>query len=1540
MRLLVRTLPALLFVLPAVAQASVGPQLIQNSTFGKHPEVNATPYSIVAGTDLGNWTSAWAYTNTDVQPTGTAVSIQIGTSSTVALSQAAFPGDNSNGVPASTTWLYMRGTTAAASTANFWQQNVSVRPNTTYTFSCYVSNATAVGSTATNTPQLQFFIGGVQFGTTVTVANETTASGGDKWTRYSVSYTTSASQTALALALRNPRSTTVASGNEMAVTSISFRSDNAGAVNSRYSCDGQFYQIRQVVTTTAPVVSSTRLFNVDRTTGNAYTTVEQKDLGGTLNCLGYRPGDGLQYALTYVSNEVSSNNNAAGADRIDEYTEPMELHVIDRNGDVKSLGAVGNLPGNQWAGGVIDRAGYYYVVSQNYNSTADPTLLYRIDLNNIERGQPLVAERITLSGMPNTTANNAAYAMFDIAFNAKDGNLYGVDYANRVYKLVMSGTTATVTLVGATAIQATVDGALGTCFFDISGALYVYGNGTLGTANSGKFYIVDISTGAATLLSSIEPAVNSDGASCVTPDQSLDVVKEVVSISPVSATQFNIGFRIQVRNNGSIADPNVQVSDLLWNGTTTANAGTTFSGASNVTITGLTVTNSAAGSTLAANTTFNGRSGNAGMLTGSQTLAPGQGAVITFTAQVTFPTGGVPTIAQNNTAYATSTVASFVGYTLQNSTLVPPPDLLAQDASTNSAALPETPNADVASPSPIYYNTAIVGNVFEDINYGGGAGRSQADSNGEGVFQARVELYSATGAYVGATTTDAAGNYSFVNGINSITLAANTVYRVRVVNSSVKSNRPGSIAGLLPVQTFLNGDVNRVGGENPNESDYGNRTIALPLSADATNLTLEIQSITPTSGIGSVKTPVNGPVVGVDFGFNFDVVVNTNDSGQGSLRQFIINANTLGNDNLSQAYSGAIAGQEAAIFMLNNGTLTTAPAGLRAGMAAVSGYDAITKVFTITPATALPTISAANTTIDGARQAAITGNNIAAVAETTTGPEVVLNFNNVAGLLVTGGTTRIENLGLNNARGTSTTATTGILADGAGVTFSGAATAGSVLNMVTTAGNTTAGARLQSGATGVTVTNNVLNGSAAVGSVTGEGLVLAGASRNTISTNTLSNNNGFGLLLEAGQTNDENTISANILRNNGLGTSTEDAGLVIASGNNNLISQNIFSANAGTAVVAAAGTSSNRITQNSMSGNTGIGIDLMAAGSTGLNGDNVTRNDNTDADMGANGLLNFPVLTQAVTNGGNLIVTGYAPAGALVELFVADVTTDGFGEGRTYLTSWTEGSAQDTDRGQWGYSGLVSGVNQGEESVANRFTFAIPLTSLSPEQQAALGANARLTATATLLTTVNGLAVGNTSEFSGNTALLQNRPLPVELVRFSAVARNIDAQLTWVTASEKNSARFVVERSFTGDKFEAIGTVNGQGNSAEGHTYQFTDQQAATTTGTVAYYRLRQVDTDGTSSLSGVQVVRFASVASAIVAFPNPTVANTSLDLRSLPTGTCQIKVTDLTGRVVSVATGSTGQIYPLATAQLPRGSYLIIVLGMGQKKTCLLVKE
>ena len=78
-------------------------------------------------------------------------------------------------------------------------------------------------------------------------------------------------------------------------------------------------------------------------------------------------------------------------------------------------------------------------------------------------------------------------------------------------------------------------------------------------------------------------------------------------------------------------------------------------------------------------------------------------------------------------------------------------------------------------------------------------------------------------------------------------------------------------------------------------------------------------------------------VTDVDFGFNFDTVVNTKDTGQGSLRQALVNSNTLGGEaSLAQAgfrkdAAGANqalpAGSETALLMIPAAQLTVSNIG-------------------------------------------------------------------------------------------------------------------------------------------------------------------------------------------------------------------------------------------------------------------------------------------------------------------------------------------------------------------------------------------------------------------------------------------------------------------------------------------------------------------------------------------------------------------------------------------------------------------------------------
>jgi hypothetical protein len=205
--------------------------------------------------------------------------------------------------------------------------------------------------------------------------------------------------------------------------------------------------------------------------------------------------------------------------------------------------------------------------------------------------------------------------------------------------------------------------------------------------------------------------------------------------------------------------------------------------------------------------------------------------------------------------------------------------------------------SEFASNFQVAINT-ISGTVFEDVNYGGGIGRDLATAAADapsftvGRGGVTVELYTAAGNFVSSTATVAGGSYSF-------TVAPGT-HTVRVVNSTVTSSRPGSDGSELAVQTYRIDGVSeaagdgakKVGGELPSNEDAAANSGAQTLASlqgtdlDADGIPEWTQSIVSVDASG-------GGVSGVDFGFNFDVVVNTNDSGQGSLRQFIVNSNLL-----------------------------------------------------------------------------------------------------------------------------------------------------------------------------------------------------------------------------------------------------------------------------------------------------------------------------------------------------------------------------------------------------------------------------------------------------------------------------------------------------------------------------------------------------------------------------------------------------------------------------------------------------------------------
>ena len=144
-------------------------------------------------------------------------------------------------------------------------------------------------------------------------------------------------------------------------------------------------------------------------------------------------------------------------------------------------------------------------------------------------------------------------------------------------------------------------------------------------------------------------------------------------------------------------------------------------------------------------------------------------------------------------------------------------------------------------------------------------------------------------------------------------------------------------------------------------------------------------------------------------------------------------------------------------------------------------------------------------------------------------------------------------------------------------------------------------------------------------------------------------------------------------------------------------------------------------------------------------------------------------------------------------------------------------------------------------------------------------------AAATFDANANTATLTGVRDFSIWTLGSLSAPLPVELASFTAQAEGRATHLAWSTAAEKNSAYFAIERSRDGRAFEQIGQERGQGTKTSPTRYAFRDEHLPAG---LTYYRLRQVDVDGTASYSAVRTVALAAAApeAALVVYPTKAV--------------------------------------------------------------------
>lgn len=116
------------------------------------------------------------------------------------------------------------------------------------------------------------------------------------------------------------------------------------------------------------------------------------------------------------------------------------------------------------------------------------------------------------------------------------------------------------------------------------------------------------------------------------------------------------------------------------------------------------------------------------------------------------------------------------------------------------------------------------------------------------------------------------------------------------------------------------------------------------------------------------------------------------------------------------------------------------------------------------------------------------------------------------------------------------------------------------------------------------------------------------------------------------------------------------------------------------------------------------------------------------------------------------------------------------------------------------------------------------------------------------------------------TTLNLGNPLPVTLISFTGECVGGKVHLHWQTATEINNDFFAVEQSANANQWVSIATIK---SGQEPKDYSYTDEHPVTP---VSYYRLKQVDLDGSFTYSPViHVLGCAGKTKAITIYPNPT---------------------------------------------------------------------
>ena len=138
--------------------------------------------------------------------------------------------------------------------------------------------------------------------------------------------------------------------------------------------------------------------------------------------------------------------------------------------------------------------------------------------------------------------------------------------------------------------------------------------------------------------------------------------------------------------------------------------------------------------------------------------------------------------------------------------------------------------------------------------------------------------------------------------------------------------------------------------------------------------------------------------------------------------------------------------------------------------------------------------------------------------------------------------------------------------------------------------------------------------------------------------------------------------------------------------------------------------------------------------------------------------------------------------------------------------------------------------------------------------------------------------------------------VPVQFSKFNATCNDKGASIQWATAQEQNTKAFDVEKSYSGNDWKKIASIQAAGNSTVEKSYQYLDINAG-----AAFYRLKQIDNDGKFTYTSAATTNCIAKNIDVVLYPVPAKDVLNITISSLKNTKATLAIYDATGKQIKI---------------------------------------